>query len=84
MRFDYYQQGICTHLHSSFRSLVFKIVKFHDFSHDKSFLKIRVNLSRGLWCFRTPLKILKDIFEQKNAPRQKLKRLRSLPGWSMP
>lgn len=51
---------IYIHLYRGFRSLVFKIVKFHNLSHDKSFLKIRVNLSRGLWRFRTSLKMFEN------------------------
>lgn len=53
------------HLYSGFRSLVFKIVKFHNLGHDKSFLKIRVNLSRCLRRFRTPLKMLRDTIVNK-------------------
>lgn len=64
------------HLYSGFRSLVFKIVKFHNLGHDKSFLKIRVNLSRCLRRFRTPLKMLRETIVNKEW-RGRVRRVRS-------
>ena len=69
-------RDICIHLYSGFRSLVFKIVKFHNLGHDKSFLKIRVNLSRCLRRFRTPLKMLRETIVNKEW-RGRVQRVRS-------